>query len=62
MEKEIGNIGEDTFVGVTFAHAWVINIKERYHSETELEPEEIEKFIKLLRKAKKEVIKKKGQL
>lgn len=59
MEKIIGNIGEDTFVGVTFANAWTINIEERYHRFTELDIDEVEKFIKLLRKAKKEVIKRK---
>jgi len=58
MDKVIGNIGEDTYVGVTFAHAWTINIKERYHSFTELDVDEVEEFIKLLRKAKEEVIKK----
>lgn len=58
MDRVIGNIGEDTYVGVTFVHAWTINIRERYHPETELEVDEVEKFIKMLRKAKKEIIKK----
>lgn len=57
MDKIIGDIGEDTYVGVTFATAWTINIQERYHKFTELEVDEVERFIKLLRKAKKEVIK-----
>jgi malate/lactate dehydrogenase len=61
MEKVIGNIGEDTYVGVTFANAWTINIQERYHKFSELDVDEVEKFIKMLRKAKKEVIKKQKQ-
>ncbi len=62
MDKIIGDIGEDTYVGVTFANAWTINIVERYHKFTELNIDEVEKFIKLLRKAKKELefVKSKG--
>ncbi len=55
MDKIIGNIGEDTYVGITFANAWTINIEERFHKFSELEIDEVEKFIKLLRKAKKEL-------
>ena len=52
----IGNISEDTFVGWTGPHVWTVNIKERYHPMTELNEDEVETFIELLREAKKEML------
>ena len=57
FDKKIGNIGEDTFVGVNFAHAWTVCFYERYHRFSELDVDEVDKFIKLLEKAKSVLIK-----
>jgi hypothetical protein len=61
FDKDIGNIGEDTFVGVNFGHSWTVCIYERYHKFSELDVEEVDKFIRLLEKAKSVVIKERKQ-
>lgn len=59
FDKDIGNIGEDTFVGVNFAHAWNICIFERFHKFSELDIDEVDKFIDLLKEAKEVLIEEK---
>lgn len=59
FDKDIGNIGEDTFVGVNFAHAWTVCIYERFHRFSELDIDEVDKFIELLKKAKSVLLKEK---
>lgn len=55
--NEIGNISEDTFVGWEGPTAWTVNIVERYHSETELDENDVDRLIELLKKAKEEMLK-----
>lgn len=59
--NEIGNLHEDTFVGWTGPTAWTVNIIERYHSETELDEDDVDALIELLQKAKKEMLKAKEE-
>lgn len=58
FNKVIGNIGEDTYVAVNYAHSWTICIYERYHNFSEIN---INEFINLLKKAKKDLLKAKKQ-
>jgi hypothetical protein len=55
----IGDISEDTFVGWTGPHAWTVNIMERYHSMTELNENEVDDLIGLLKEARQKMLEEK---
>jgi len=60
-DKVVGNISEDTFVGWTGAAAWTVNIWERYHGFTELNEDEVDRLIGMLKQAKSEMISSKAK-
>lgn len=51
-DEYIGHVGEDTHVGLVFSTAWTIRVKERYHDQSELSPEQAGELISLIEDAK----------